>query len=39
VQLRLNEPIRQCELELGKPNHQVPIFQKRAAESKMATLL
>ena len=36
----MSAPIKQCELELGRPNHQVPIFQNRAAmnsETSIAT--
>src|SRR3974377_1381647 len=32
------EPIRVCELEVGKPNHQVPRFQRIAAMSSANTM-
>ena len=32
------EPIRVCELEAGRPNHQVPRFQKIAAINRAKTI-
>ena len=32
------EPIMVCELEAGRPNHQVPRFQRMAAMSRAKTM-
>src|ERR1700693_6201860 len=34
----ITEPIRVCELEAGRPNHQVPRFQIMAATSRAKTM-
>ena len=34
----ITEPMRVCELEAGRPNHQVPRFQMMAATSRAKTM-
>ena len=34
----IRAPIKQCELEFGRPNHQVPMFQNRAAMNRATSM-
>jgi len=34
----MTEPMSVCELDAGRPNHQVPRFQRMAATSKAKTM-